>query len=163
MPDILGAEPKPVPEGPLRLTNAAGLSLELNRDGGARRIEFGGVAVNLFMGNGMEPSPANVWLRLHRGAKIEAVPLLGPQSPLRRHASAAGFQASGDWQGVQIELRLVLAEDRPAWCWQGRLGNPSQEELRADPIFGQGLALSSYGAPPLDVYYVSHDIDMSGR
>jgi cellobiose phosphorylase len=146
----------------LRLSNAAGLGLELNRDGGVRDIRFGGLAVNLFMGNGMEPSPANVWLRLHRGAKIEAVPLLGPQSPLRRHASAEGFQASGDWQGVQIELRLVLAEDRPAWCWQVRLGNRSQEELRADLIFGQDLALSSYGAVRLNEYYVSHYLDLSG-
>src|SRR5260370_15240339 len=146
----------------LRLSNAAGLGLELNRDGGVRGIRFGGLAVNLFMGNGMEPSPANVWLRLHRGAKIEAVPLRGPQSPLRRHASAEGFQASGDWQGVQIELRLVLAEDQPAWCWQVRLGNRSREELRADLIFGQDLALSSYGAVRRNEYYVSHYIDLSG-
>src|SRR6202165_5284364 len=102
MTDILETEPKPVPSDPLRLTNAAGLSLELNRDGGVRRIGVGGLAVNLFMGNGMEPSPANVWLRLHRGAKVEAVPLLGPQSPLRGHASAEGFAASGEWQGVHI-------------------------------------------------------------
>src|SRR3984893_15335676 len=112
----------------LRLTNAAGLSLELNRDGGVRRIGFGSLAVNLFMGNGMEPSPANVWLRLHRGAKLEAVPLLGPQSPLRRRDSAESFQAPGEWRGVHIELRLVLAEDRPSWCWQVRLENSSQEE-----------------------------------
>src|ERR1700682_4800305 len=99
MTDVLEAEPKPVPSDPLRLTNAAGLSLELNRDGGVRRIGFGGLAVNLFMGNGMEPSPANVWLRLHRGAKVEAGPLLGPPSPLRGQASAEGFEASGEWQG----------------------------------------------------------------
>jgi cellobiose phosphorylase len=146
----------------LRLSNAAGLSLELNRDGGVRVIKFGGVAVNLFMGNGMEPSPANMWLRLHRGAKALAVPLLGPQSPLRGQASAEGFAASGEWQGVHIELRLALAEDRPAWCWQVRLGNRSQEELRADLIFGQDLALASYGAVRLNEYYVSHYIDLSG-
>src|SRR5260370_250812 len=162
MPDILGAEPKPVPEGPLRLTNAAGLSLELNRDGGARRIEFGGVAVNLFMGNGMEPSPANVWLRLHRGAKVEAVPLLGPQSPVRGRGGGEGFGASGEWQGVHIELRLALAEDRPTWCWQVRLGNRSQEELRADLMFAQDLGLATYGAVRLNEYYVSHYIDLSG-
>ena len=162
MTDILGAEPRPVPSEPLRLTTAAGLSLELNRDGGARRIEFGGVSVNLFMGNGMEPSPANVWLRLHRGARVEAVPLLGPQSPLRGQASANAFAASGEWQGLHIELRLSLAADRPAWCWQVRLANRSREELRADLIFGQDLALASYGAVRLNEYYVSHYIDLSG-
>src|SRR3981189_1872904 len=122
MTDIFGSESQPVSSEPLRFTNAAGLSLELNRDGGARRIGFGGVAVNLFMGNGMEPSPANVWLRLHRGAKVEAVPPLGPPAPLRGQASAEDFGASGEWQGMQIEIRLALAEDRPPWCWQVRLG-----------------------------------------
>src|ERR1700730_15062708 len=116
MTDVLEAEPKPVPSDPLLLTNAAGLSLELNRDGGVRRIGFGGLAVNLFMGNGMEPSPANVWLRLHRGAKVERGRLLGPQPPRRAQASAEGYAASGEWQGVHIDLRLALAEDRPAWC-----------------------------------------------
>src|ERR1700694_2654076 len=146
----------------LRLTNAAGLSLELNRDGGVRRIGFGSIAAKLFMGNGMEPSPAHVWLRLHRGAKVETVPLLGPQSPLRTHASAEGFGASGEWQGVHIELRLALAEDRPAWCWQVQFENRSREELRADLIVGQDLALASYGAVRLNEYYVSHYLDLSG-
>ena len=42
---------------PRHLANAAGLSLELNRDGGVRRIQFRDDVVNLFMGNGMEPGP----------------------------------------------------------------------------------------------------------
>ncbi len=144
----------------LRLRNAAGLSLDLNRDGGVREIRFGGLAVNLFMGNGMEPSPANVWLRLHRGAKIDAVPLLGPQSPLRR-ASAEGFHASGEWQGVQISLRLSLARDRPAWCWQVLLENRSADERRADLIFVQDLALASHAAVRLNEFYVSQYLDLS--
>ena len=47
----------------LPVTNGAGLRMELNRDGGVRRIWFGEQVVNLFMGNGMEPGPANLWLR----------------------------------------------------------------------------------------------------
>src|SRR5258706_13366602 len=125
MTDILGSESQPVSSEPLRLTNAAGLSLELNPDGGARRIGFGGVAVNLFMGNGMEPSPANVWLRMHRGAKVEAVPLLGPQSALRRQASAEGFGASGEWQAIHIRIRLALAEARRTRRWPVRPVNHS--------------------------------------
>ena len=73
------------------LANAAGLSLELNPDGGVRRIQRGDDVVNLFMGNGMEPGPANVWLRSRRGDRVEAVPLLGPQSPLRAGGRGDGF------------------------------------------------------------------------
>ncbi len=158
MTDLPTAEPA----GALRITNSAGLSLLLNRDGGVRVVEFGDLAVNLFMGNGMEPSPANLWLRLHHGAKVLAVPLLGPQSPLRRRAAAEGFHASGEWRGLHLELRLALAPDRAAWCWQVRLENRSQEEQRADLIFGQDLALSSPGAVRVNEYYVSHYLDLSG-
>jgi len=40
--------------------------MELNPDLGVSRIWFGEEVVNLFMGNGVEPGPTNVWLRLCR-------------------------------------------------------------------------------------------------
>lgn len=150
---------------PLRVANAAGLSLELNRDGGVRRILFRDDVVNLFMGNGMEPGPANVWLRLHLGARIEAVPLLGPQSPLRAcppRDGASGHRRRGEWRGVHLELRLVLADAHATWCWQVELENRSRQELTVDLMYGQDLALASYGAVRLNEHYVSHYVDLGG-
>ncbi|HEX7487330.1 MAG TPA: hypothetical protein VF341_00360, partial [Anaeromyxobacteraceae bacterium] len=143
---------------PRRLANAAGLSLELNRDGGVRRIQFRDDVVNLFMGNGMEPGPTNVWLRLRRGPRVVAVPLLGPQSPLRASASRGrdGFQSRGEWQGLGIALRLVLAEHEATWCWQVRLENRSSRKRTVDLLYGQDLALASLGAVRLNEHYVSH-------
>ena len=83
MTEVLDTAPDGERSRPVIVANGAGLRMELNRDGGVRRIWFGENVVNLFMGNGVEPGPTNVWLRLRRGAKVEAVPLLGPQSPLR--------------------------------------------------------------------------------
>jgi 1,2-beta-oligoglucan phosphorylase len=149
---------------PMRLANAAGLSLELNRDGGVRRIQFRDDVVNLFMGNGMEPGPANIWLRLHSGALEMAVPLLGPQSPLRERASRDrfdGFERHGEWQGLGIALRLVLGEQEATWCWQVRLENCSSEERTIDLLYGQDIALASVGAVRLNEHYVSHYVDFS--
>ncbi len=149
---------------PTQLVNAAGLSLQLNPDGGVRRIQFRDDVVNLFMGNGMEPGPTNVWLRLHRANGVEAVPLLGPQSPLRARASrgsSGGFQSRGEWQGMGIALRLVLGEQEAAWCWQVRLENRSSQERTVDLLYGQDLALASPGAVRLNEHYVSHYIDFS--
>ena len=165
MSEVLAAPDAPSRSEPLRVANAAGLSLELNRDGGVRRIQFRDDVVNLFMGNGMEPGPANVWLRLHRGARIEAVPLLGPQSPLRARGSrgrAVGHRSAGEWQGLRIELGLALAEEQAAWCWQVQLENRSQQEATVDLLHGQDLALASYGAVRLNEHYVSHYIDLTG-
>ena len=149
---------------PRHLANAAGLSLELNPDGGVRRIQFRDDAVNLFWGNGMEPGPTNVWLRLHRTNRVEAVPLLGPQSPLRALASRGrsdAFQSRGEWQGIGIALRLVLGEQEPTWCWQVQLENRSSRKRTVDLLYGQDIALASRGAVRLNEHYVSHYIDFT--
>ena len=147
-----------------QLANAAGLSLELNRDGGVRRIQFRDDVVNLFMGSGMEPGPTNVWLRLHCGAQVEAVPLLGPKSPLRARRSrsrSGGFESRGEWQGVGIVLRLVLGEQEATWSWQVRLENRAPQERTVDLLYVQDIALASRGAVRLNEHYVSHYIDFS--
>jgi cellobiose phosphorylase len=148
---------------PLRLAGAAGLSFELNPDGGVRRIQRGDDVVNLFLGNAVEPGPANVWLRLHRAGSVQAVPLLGPGSPLRPcggSAGAGGFLAGGEWGGLGVALRLVLAEAEAAWCWQVRVENRSAEPVRLDLLHGQDLALASHGAVRLNEHYVSHYVDL---
>ena len=145
------------------VANRAGLRMELNRDGGVRRIWFGENVVNLFMGNGVEPGPTNLWLRLQRGAEVTAVPLLGPQSPLRACASRGdGYRSEGEWRGLHIELRLVLAEEQAMWCWQLELENRSPQEMNLDLMYAQDLGLAGYGAVRLNEYYVSHYIDLSG-
>ncbi|HET6439265.1 MAG TPA: hypothetical protein VFG59_14445 [Anaeromyxobacter sp.] len=149
---------------PLHLTNAAGLCLELNGDGGIRRIRFGEDVVNLFMGNGIEPGPANLWLRLHRGAGVEAVQLLGPRSPLWPRPEptvGGGFESQGQWHGLAIALRLAPAEREPAWCMKVRLENRSSEARVVDLVYGQDLGLASPGAVRLNEHYVSHYIDFT--
>jgi cellobiose phosphorylase len=148
---------------PRHLANAAGLSVELNRDGGVRRIQFRDVVVNLFMGNGAEPGPANLWLRLHGGAATGAVPLLGPQSPLHALTSwdeSADFESRGEWQGLAIAVRLVLGEREATWCWQVRLENRSTQRRTVDLLYGQDVALASLDAVRLNEHYVSHYIDL---
>jgi cellobiose phosphorylase len=157
----------------LHLANRAGLSVELNLDGGVRRIQLRDDVVNLFLGNGMEPGPTNLWLRLgsapSRGGEASAphwsalaVPLLGPQSPLRARSSGRrgdGFEASGEWQGLGIALRLVLAAQEATWCWQVRLENRSAQDRSLDLLYVQDIALASLGAVRLNEHYVSHYLD----
>jgi 1,2-beta-oligoglucan phosphorylase len=148
-------------DAPRRLANTAGLCLELNRDGGVRQIRLGDVVVNLFLGNGMEPGPANVWLRWRRGPEVDAVPLLGPRSPLRASTDREdAFESHGEWQGLVIALRLALAAADATWCWQVALENRSGEERTVDLVYAQDMALASRGAVRLNEYYVSHYVDL---
>ncbi|MFO0580672.1 MAG: hypothetical protein U0229_00220 [Anaeromyxobacter sp.] len=150
---------------PLRVENAAGLSLELDPDGGIRRIQHRDDVVNLFLGNGLEPSPANLWLRQRRGPGVEVTPLLGPRSPLRPASAKGGgpatFSASGEWEGLRVDLSLALAPDLAAWCWQLRLENRSRDDRVIDVVHAQDVGLASHGALRLNEFYVAQYVDLT--
>jgi len=142
------------------LHSAAGLSVELLANGAIRRFDGLGLTLNLYPGNEVEGAPANLWLRRHGEQGIDAVPLLGPQSPLVLRADAQGYLACGEWRGLHLQLSLRLAESAPAWFWHLQLKNDSSEAQQLDLIHAQDVALASYGAIRVNEYYVSHYLDL---
>jgi cellobiose phosphorylase len=140
------------------LASESGLAVQLNENGSIRRIDCGGVLVNLFLGNEIEGGPANLYLRRLR-AEIEWVPLLGPRSPARMSFSDTGFGASGTWQGIRFELSLRLARTAPAWFWHVELENTGSRPETLDLIWAQDVGLADYAAVRLNEYYVSHYVD----
>ncbi|MDP1901369.1 MAG: hypothetical protein Q8K96_13090 [Rubrivivax sp.] len=152
--------PHPIPAaGPRRVSNAAGLQFSLLSHGAVQRIDCHGVMLNLFVGNELEGGPANLWLRRHGAAGVQAVPLLGPQSPLAPVAGVPGYLARGVWQGLRVQLHLRLAAGAPVWFWHVQLENSRSEALTVDLVLVQDLGLAAYGAIRVNEYYVSHYID----
>src|SRR5690606_13748367 len=47
----------------LRISNTAGLTIELNTNGSLKRIDYDATIVNLYPGNELEGGPANIYLR----------------------------------------------------------------------------------------------------
>ena len=148
-----------------RLTNAAGLSVEINANGSIRRMDCHGVMLNLFLGNEVEGGPANLWLRRHGADGVEAVPLLGPLGPLGPLAASppdsAEYQASGEWQGLSLRLQLRLAASEPAWFWHVSVENRTSVAHTIDLVLVQDIGLSPYSAIRLNEHYVSHYIDLT--
>jgi cellobiose phosphorylase len=134
------------------------LKVEVNANGSIRRMDHGGIMLNLFLGNEMEGGPANIYLR-RKDAAVEAIPLLGPLSPASFQIDEQGLIAQGEWQGLRFHLRLLLAQSAPAWFWHVTLENTGAETLTCDLIYTQDLGLAHYGAIRLNEYYVSHYID----
>ncbi len=141
-----------------RLTSSAGLAVHVNANGSIARIEHGDIVLNLFPGSEVEGGPANLYLRLLGGA-IAWTPLLGPHSPLAIALDGDELRAAGEWRGVQIDLRLVLAADAPAWFWHVALANRGAAEVGLDLIYAQDVALAHYGAIRMNEYYVSQYLD----
>jgi cellobiose phosphorylase len=159
MPDPVRTHP--AFSGPRRLRNAAGLSVEVLANGSIRRIECGGVTLNLFIGNEAEAGPANLWLRWHAAGGIQAVPLLGPLSPLALQGDTEAFEMRGEWRGLRLQLQLRLAASAPAWFWHLRVENLAATAQTLDLLHVQDIGLASYAAIRLNEHYVSHYLDLS--
>ncbi|HEY2590919.1 MAG TPA: hypothetical protein VGI35_04950, partial [Steroidobacteraceae bacterium] len=144
----------------MRLSSPAGLRAEINANGSVRRFDCGALTLSLFLGNELEGGPANLYLR-RRSAAAEWTALLGPTSPTRFAASAAGdrLTGTGEWLGIEYSIALVLARDAPAWFWHVRLRNMSSAPQELDLTLAQDIALAQYWAVRLNEYYVSQYID----
>jgi cellobiose phosphorylase len=141
------------------LRSASGLELALCANGALRRIECGGVTLNLFLGNELESGPANLYLRRRAPGPMAWVPLLGPRSPAHGSLEGDRWRARGAWEGLHYQVSLVLAASAPAWFWHVELENRSGEELELDLLYAQDLALADYGFLRNNEYYVSHYVD----
>ena len=144
------------------LHNAAGLAFELFEHGAARRLQADGLLLNLFPGNTLEGSAANLWLRLRKpGGAWLATPLLGPRSPLRRRrdARADAFTLEGRWQGCALRVEWRLAAERACWFWQLDARNAALEPVELSLVLAQDVALASPQAVTINEFYVSQYID----
>ena len=143
---------------PISLESPSGFKIELNANGSIRRMDCGDIMLNLFPGNEVEGGPANIYLR-RKGETVEAIPLLGPNSPASFQINEQGMTAAGVWQGLRFRLSFVLAQSAPAWFWHVELENTGTVAETYDLIYVQDIGLAHYGAIRLNEYYVSHYID----
>lgn len=134
------------------------MRVELNSNGSVRRMDFGDIMINMYLGNEAEGGPSNIYLRLN-GESVETIPLLGPLSPACYQFDERGMIAAGQWRGVGFKVRLVLAESAPAWFWQVELENLGEKAVRCDLIHTQDIAIANYGAIRLNEFYVSQYVD----
>ncbi len=147
---------------PYLIRNAAGLEAELLSHGALRRLLFvPALMLNLFPGNELEGGPANIWLRRREaGGDWQAVPLLGPQSPLSVHAEAGAFELRGHWQGLALRLQLRLAADEPTLFWHLLADHHGAAACELAAVLVQDVGLADYGAVRTNEFYVSHYIDL---
>ncbi len=139
------------------------LQVDLLPHGALLRLQAHGVMLNLFPGNLMEGGPANLWLRRHAHGDVQAVPLLGPNSPLqpRETDGAVAWAAEGAWQGLALQLQLRVAVDAAAWFWHLAVHNAGPTACRVDLLTLQDVGLAPLGSIRLNEYYVSHYLDLS--
>ncbi|MDB5972273.1 MAG: uncharacterized protein JWQ90_4723 [Hydrocarboniphaga sp.] len=142
------------------LVGHSGMRVELTATGAIRHFDCDGLALALFVGNEIDGSVGNVFLR-RLGDRVESTPLLGPSSATRfriqgpEHA-IVGF---GEWLGIRYSISLVLSKTAPAWFWHVCLENHNATAQLLDLSYAQDVALAPYGAVRLNEFYVSQYLD----
>ena len=144
---------------PHSLQSAAGLSVELLQNGALRRMDHGDTILNLFIGNELEGSVANLYLRRSNAGSTQYIELLGPRSPTKFQRAGAAWVGAGAWSSIRYMVRLKLAESSPAWFWRVSLENSSSSDADVDVIYAQDVALAPYSTVRLNEYYVSQYVD----
>ncbi|MBL8269137.1 GH36-type glycosyl hydrolase domain-containing protein [Steroidobacter sp.] len=144
---------------PSRLESPAGLTAELLANGAVRRMDHCDTIVNLFIGNELEGSVANLYLRRLNTDAVQYLELLGPRSPTVFTRSADSWVGRGEWSGIRYTVQLRLAAAAPAWFWQVSLENSAGSAQHVDVIYVQDVALSPYGTVRLNEFYVSQYVD----
>jgi len=141
-------------------SSPSGITFQLNSNGSIRRMDCGDILINLFPGSEAEGGPANIHLRRH-GPVMESIPLMGPRSPAAWSFDGRGMTGIGQWKDLVFRIRLLLAENTPAWFWHVELENTAAETIKCDLIHTQDIGIAHYGAVRLNEFYVSQYIDHS--
>ncbi|MEX2493602.1 MAG: hypothetical protein WD425_17770, partial [Nitrospirales bacterium] len=143
----------------IELANSSGLVFEFFQSGGLFRAMCDEVMINQILGNPLEGSLNNVYLRLRTGDAITFVPLIGPLSPGTFAYTQDQARWQGHWQDLAYTCSLTLHPEATLWFWTIEIHNTTSTDRLCDVIYTQDIGLASEGAVRNNEAYCSHYID----
>ncbi|MFD2614915.1 GH36-type glycosyl hydrolase domain-containing protein [Paenibacillus gansuensis] len=134
---------------------AGELQFTFSPNGDLLEASAGEILINQLAGNPVDGSLNNLYLRLHTGTGITAVPLLGAASASRVSAGETALRFDGETGGVEYSVIFHLTA-AGIWFWDIRLTGTN---CNADILYGQDLGIGHRGFVRSNEAYVSQYID----
>ncbi|WP_100010001.1 GH36-type glycosyl hydrolase domain-containing protein [Lentibacillus sediminis] len=136
---------------------AGDLRFEFLYSGDIYAITHKNTMINQLLANPVDGSLNNIYLRVHDGTRIKAVPLLGVKSDSRISKTDSQVVWQGNAEGVAYQVTFRLS-DKGIWFWDVQLNGQGQE---VDLIYTQDLGLADKGAVRANEAYMSQYMDHS--
>lgn len=133
------------------------LSVTFLKSGDVFSITNKHVMINQTIGNPIDGSLNNLYLRLYRNNEIKVVPLLGVKSKSTVHYSDSHISWEGKVEQVIYKVTFRLS-DKGIWFWDV---NVSGTDVEVDVIYGQDLGLADMEAVRSNESYMAQYIDHS--
>ncbi|MFF2446377.1 GH36-type glycosyl hydrolase domain-containing protein [Neobacillus sp. NPDC058068] len=111
--------------------------------------------INQWLSNPIDGALNNLYLRLHLGAEIKAIPMLGVHSESQVSVSDANVVWKGTVDGIDYQVTFSLTE-KGIWFWDVTV---TGHDIEVDIIYGQDLGLADKGAVRTNEAFVSQYID----
>ncbi|WP_261806776.1 GH36-type glycosyl hydrolase domain-containing protein [Lapidilactobacillus luobeiensis] len=134
------------------------IAFDFLKNGAVRAIHADSFMINQSIGNNLDGSIGNIYLRIvdERG-NYHSRPLMGPRSGSDFYVAKNKPQAK--WQGsfMSVDYTLSLRLGSKSWFWHIALNNPEQKTC--DLFYTQDLGLALPGTVMSNEAYVSQYID----
>ncbi|WP_244934476.1 GH36-type glycosyl hydrolase domain-containing protein [Leptospira vanthielii] len=140
------------------IQNQSGLRFQFLSNGNVHSIRFHELLVNLYLGNEMEPSVSNIYLRIHTKKELLVFPLLGPKSNSEFQIFESTYLSQGTCYKIDYTLSLELHPQQPSWRYKIELTNQNDHSVLCDLIYVQDIGICEYSASRLNEYFVCHYI-----
>ncbi|MCW7482421.1 GH36-type glycosyl hydrolase domain-containing protein [Leptospira kanakyensis] len=141
-----------------QIKNESGLKFQFLSNGNVHSIRLNELLVNLYLGNEMEPSINNLYLRIHSKSSLTLYPLFGPNSNSHFQINDSTYLSRGSHDGMDYTLYLELHPLLLAWRYKVQITNKTKEPLDYDLVFVQDIGICDYGASRLNEFFVCHYI-----
>lgn len=135
------------------------LQFSFLNSGDIAEIVSGSTLINQWIGNPLDGSMNNLYLRLHREKGIEAFPLLGVRSGSLMRRKNSGFVWNGEVEGIAYEVTFTLTPQN-IWFWDVLITGGAGD-TPVDILYGQDIGLADKGAVRSNEAYMSQYIDHS--
>lgn len=138
------------------IQNQSGLKFQFLSNGNVHSIRLHELLVNLYLGNEMEPSVSNIYLRIHTKNEFLVFPLLGPKSNSEFQIFESTYLSRGTYHNIDYTLHLDLHPNEPIWRYRVKLTNQNDHSLLCDLVYVQDIGICEYAASRLNEYFVCH-------
>lgn len=134
---------------------AGELTFSLLPSGDLYQATYGTTMINQLLTNPIDGALSNLFLRIHTGSGIEAVPMLGVHSSSVVTYGDNRMQWEGRFKGVDYKVQFTPT-DAGAWFWDVELQG---KDMEVDVVYGQDIGIAHPGAVRSNEAYLSQYID----
>lgn len=139
--------------------NNKGLSFSFLENGAVFSIKHGDILVNQVLGNSIENSLNNIFLRIHKENKIIYAPMLGPDSESSVSYNDEVFIYEGKFSCLKYRCVFHLDKEENIWFWEITAKNVRNENIQVDFVYAQDIGIAHEGAVRNNESYTSQYID----